>query len=261
MEDLRVTCLQNNIVWEDKAANRLAIQQQLCGLAGKTDLVVLPEMFTTGFTMNSHALAEPNDGETVAALKNWASAYNFAITGSFIASENGQYFNRGFFVTPDHKTYFYDKHHLFRMGEEGKHFSAGDKRLIVNYHQWNICLMICYDLRFPVWCRNVNNGYDLLIFTASWPHSRIHAWDSLLVARAIENTCYVCGCNRVGEDGTAALYSGHSMILDFKGYPLAQAGQNCEDTISATLNLQQLGRFREKFPTWRDADPFDCSGI
>ena len=206
--------------------------------------------------MNVEALADPMDGTTVATIKGWAERYKMAVAGSFIAREEGKYYNRAFFVTPDGEASYYDKRHLFRMAGEDRHFSAGDKPLVVRYKDWNICLQVCYDLRFPVWSRNVNNAYDLLIYVANWPEARKKAWKVLLQARAIENMAYVCGVNRVGVDGKGFAFRGDSMIYDARGKKLADAGKRDETTRTCALSKTDLEAFRTKFPAWKDADAF-----
>lgn len=253
---MNVTLLQTDIRWENKPENLTILQKYLNELKGKTDLVILPEMFSTGFSMNSHTLAEPVSGNTVSTLRKWAKEYDLVLCGSYIACDNGHYYNRGFFLTPDDKEYYYDKKHLFRMGEEIDHFSAGNEKIIIPYKQWNICLLICYELRFPVWSRNVDNQYDLLIYVANWPSSRQKVWDMLLPARALENMCYVCGVNRVGTDGNNLTYSGGSVIYSPKGELLSKAADGREEYIQATLDLSSLREFRNKFPVWKDADSF-----
>ena len=160
MDSIRVSIIQTDIVWENKQENLRLLHEKLQSLRGTTEIVVLPEMFSTGFSMQSQTLAEPNSGKTISTLKQWASLFQLAICGSYIATDNGQFYNRAFFLTPEGEYYFYDKRHLFRMGREAEHFSAGNKRIIIPYHGWNICLLVCYDLRFPVWSRNVKNEYD-----------------------------------------------------------------------------------------------------
>lgn len=253
---LRVSLMQTDIVWENKQYNLAEYAAWLRGLAGRCDVAVFPEMFTTGFSMRAEELAEPTSGETITTVKSWAREYGMAIAGSFIARENGACFNRGFFIQPDGTEYYYDKRHLFRMGEEGHHFLPGQQRLVVKYKGWNIALQICYDLRFPVWNRNVNNEYDLLLFVANWPQSRAYAWRSLLVARAIENAAYVCGVNRVGEDNTAMSYRGDTLAVGMKGEILAEAEPFVPNVVAVELDLSKLRSFREKFPVWRDADTF-----
>lgn len=255
-EDLRISMIQSHIIWEDKEENLSYFDELLRRVSGRTDLAVLPETFSTGFSMNVEALADPMDGTTVATIKGWAERYKMAVAGSFIAREEGKYYNRAFFVTPDGEASYYDKRHLFRMAGEDRHFSAGDKPLVVRYKDWNICLQVCYDLRFPVWSRNVNNAYDLLIYVANWPEARKKAWKALLQARAIENMAYVCGVNRVGVDGKGFAFRGDSMIYDARGKKLADAGKRDETTRTCVLSKTDLEAFRTKFPAWKDADAF-----
>lgn len=255
-EDLRISMIQSHIIWEDKEENLSYFGELLRRVSGRTDLAVLPETFSTGFSMNVEALADPMDGTTVATIKGWAERYKMAVAGSFIAREEGKYYNRAFFVTPDGEASYYDKRHLFRMAGEDRHFSAGDKPLVVRYKDWNICLQVCYDLRFPVWSRNVNNAYDLLIYVANWPEARKKAWKALLQARAIENMAYVCGVNRVGVDGKGFAFRGDSMIYDARGKKLADAGKRDETTRTCALSKTDLEAFRTKFPAWKDADAF-----
>lgn len=254
---MRISLIQDTIFWADKAANLQKAGEQLAALAGQTDLVVLPEMFTTGFCTNDLHLAETMQGETVQTLCDWAQKHQLAIAGSFIATENEKVYNRAFFVFPSGKIETVDKRHLFSMGGEQNHFSAGDKRLLVNYCGFNICVLVCYDVRFPVWARNVNNEYDLLIYVANFPQRRIADWDILLQARAIENQTYVCAVNRVGVDGLKIEYSGHSTLLDAKATPLLSFPENQTSIQTAELTLEPLQRYREKFAVWRDADGFE----
>ena len=254
--ELRVTVLQIDIKWEDKAHNLNKVHQYISELSGNTDLVVLPEMFSTGFSMNSKNLAEKNTDQTILSLQTWAKQYKLAICGSFIASDNGdQYYNRGFFVT-ENKTHFYDKRHLFRMGDESKYFSAGNNLEIIEYKGFNICLLICYDLRFPVWARNVENKYDLLMYVANWPKSRIIVWDTLLEARALENISYVCGVNRVGVDDLNLNYDGHSRIINYRGDTLLSTDNDKECLGTVKICKKELNLFRNNFPVWKDADIF-----
>lgn len=254
---MRISIIQDTIYWADKDANLQKTENQLIALSGQTDLVVLPEMFTTGFCTDQLDLAESMEGTTVQALKKWAVTYQLALTGSFIATEKEQIFNRAFFVFPSGEIQTADKRHLFTMGGEQKYFAAGDKRMIVNYCGFNICVLVCYDVRFPVWARNVNNEYDLLLYVANFPHRRITEWDILLKARAVENQAYVCGVNRVGVDGLGIEYSGHSTLLDYKGKTLLTFDDN--ETSIQTFELQQepLARYRNGFAVWRDADGFE----
>lgn len=252
---LRISLVQLDIVWEDKQNNLERVHDYINFRAGQTDVFVLPEMFSTGFTMNSRNLAESNDGNTISSIKQWAKLYNIAICGSFIASDNGNCYNRAFFITPD-KEYYYDKRHLFRMGSEPEYFSAGNQRLIFEYKGFNICLLVCYDLRFPVWARNVNNEYDLLIYVANWPASRSKVWDALLTARAIENMSYVCGVNRFGEDGNGLEYIGGSKMINARGEEMTSMVKG-EDIETVNISKTDLDKFRAKFPVWKDADKFD----
>lgn len=262
MEAMRISLAQTSILWEAKRENLLNSEELIKPFSGKTDLLVFPEMFTTGFSMNSRNLAESIDEEngTIATIKSWAEKFGFALTGSFIAKEGEYYFNRGFFALPSGEVFFYDKRHLFSISGENRHFSSGNKRLIVNYNGWKICLLICYDLRFPVWSRNVQNEYDLLVYVANWPASRKQVWMNLLTARAIENQCFVCGVNRVGEDGMQLKYSGNSMLIDAKGKCISDIAENQECIKTYEISKKELTNFREKFPVWKDADNFSIDG-
>lgn len=255
-DKLRVSMIQSHIIWEDRDENLSYYGELLRRVSGRTDIAVLPETFTTGFSMNVEKLADTVDGLTVSVIKEWARKYKLAVVGSFIARQGDKFFNRAFFITPEGEVHFYDKRHLFRMAGEDKHFSSGTQRTIVHYKNWNICLCVCYDLRFPVWSRNVENEYDLLIYVANWPEARKKAWKSLLQARAIENMAYVCGVNRVGVDGKGFTYRGDSMIYSPKGKKLADAGKREEVTRTCTLDRAELDEFRAKFPAWMDADQF-----
>ena len=252
---MKITIIQDNIVFGNKAANLQRVETHLQTLAGKTELVVLPEMFTTGFCTDKPEFAEAMQGETVQKLQRWAIDFNLAIAGSFIVGENQKLYNRGFFVFPDGKIETADKRHLFSLSGEDKLFSAGNKRLIVNYLGFKILLLVCYDLRFPVWSRCVNNEYDLAIYVANFPQSRINVWDVLLKARAIENQCYVCGVNITDTDNYQ--YNGHSNIYDFKGFPLLSFAENEIKTETVEILIEPLQKFREKNAFWCDADKFE----
>lgn len=254
---MKITLIQDFIYWTDKTANLQKTAGQLALLAGKTDLVVLPEMFTTGFCTDQMYLAETMEGETVTLLREWAVKFQLAITGSFIATESGKNYNRAFFVFPTGEIRTADKRHLFSMGDEQKYFSAGSKRMIVNYCGFNICVLVCYDVRFPVWSRNINNEYDLLIYVANFPEKRITDWDQLLKARAIENQAFVCGVNRVGEDGLKISYNGHSILLDYKANTMLSFPENQTSIQTFQLNPDLLHNYRQKFSVWRDADSFE----
>ena len=256
MDELRVSFFQYDIAWEDKRKNLSQVEWALKLLEGSSDLLVLPEMFSTGFSMRSGELAEPVSGETIVALSQWSQQYGIAISGSFICSEGDCCYNRAFFLTPDGERFFYDKRHLFRMGGEQRFFSSGVHRLIVPYKGWNISLLICYDLRFPVWSRNIGNSYDLLFYCSNWPAARADVWTSLLKARAIENCAYVAGVNRVGCDGNGIGHSGHSAVYDYKGVLMNELSDK-EQLLTTVLSLERLWQFREKFPAWEDADRFN----
>lgn len=253
---MKISIVQTDIIWENKQENLRLLREKLLPLRGTTEIVVLPEMFSTGFTMKSRELAEPVSGITVRILKELAADFQLALCGSFICSERSNYYNRAFFITPEGEEFYYDKRHLFRMGNEAEYFSAGNNKLIISYRGWNICLLVCYDLRFPVWSRNVNNEYDLLIYMASWPQARRLAWDTLLCARALENMCYVCGVNRIGVDGNKLIYNGGSVVFSPKGEPLASVPDGEEGIETVSLSLISLQQLRDKFPVWKDADAF-----
>lgn len=256
MSLLRVSLIQSTIFWEDRDANLQHFAKKMKRLKGKTDLVILPETFTTGFSMKASSLADTMDGETISTLKSWAKEFDFAITGSFIAKVDNDYFNRGFFFTPTGDCHTIDKRHLFRMGKEDHFYTPGNSKEIVHYKGWNIRLLVCYDLRFPVWSRNTNNAYDLLIYVANWPEARSAVWKTLLPARALENMSFVCGVNRVGTDGNNLTYSGDSVIYSAKGKKLLQIPAYKEATRTCTLNKEESDKLREKFPVWKDADTF-----
>ncbi len=256
MHPLKISIVQTDIAWENKQENLRMLREKLHALRGTTEIVVLPEMFSTGFTMKSRELAEPVSGITVRILKELAADFQLVLCGSFICSERSNYYNRAFFITPEGEEFYYDKRHLFRMGNEAEYFSAGNNKLIISYRGWNICLLVCYDLRFPVWSRNVNNEYDLLIYMASWPQARRLAWDTLLCARALENMCYVCGVNRIGVDGNKLIYNGGSVVFSAKGEVLASVPDGEEGIETISLSLISLQQLRDKFPVWKDADAF-----
>lgn len=253
---LGISLVQYNIVWENKQANIQYLEEVVAELSGKTDIVIFPEMFSTGFSMNSHQLAESIMGPTISKIKELANEYNLAICGSYIASDEGLYYNRGFFIAPLQE-YYYDKHHLFRLGNEPQSFSSGNKRIVFKYKGFNICLLICYDLRFPVWARNIENEYDLLVYVANWPASRAKAWNTLLVARALENQCFVCGVNRIGKDGNHLVYQGDSQLIDAKGNKIINAEQKQNEVSTVYISKKELDDFRTKFPVWMDADRFE----
>ncbi len=254
MKDIRITLVQTALHWENPQANLQQLDDKLASLAGKTDLVILPEMFTTGFSMNAAALAEPMKGPTMQWLARKADGLKAVITGSFIAEENGRHYNRLVWMRPDGSYETYDKRHLFTFAEEHRHYTAGEQRLIVELNGWKVLPLVCYDLRFPVWSRNTED-YDLLIYVANFPELRRFAWQSLLVARAIENLAYTIGVNRVGTDGKGISYAGDSVLLDFSGQARYQAS-HVEDIFTTTISYQAQQAFRQRFAFLNDRDRF-----
>lgn len=247
--------LQTNLIWENPAENRKRIEQQLIDVNELVDLIVLPEMFTSGFTMNPKAVAETMQGETIMWLKRIAKEKDSAITGSLVIEENGNYYNRLVFVFPDGKTQHYDKRHLFTLVGENKQYTAGKDKLIVNFKGFKICLLVCYDLRFPVFSRNVEN-YDVLIYVANWPKIRSNSWDILLKARAVENMCYVIGVNRIGFDGNNHDYIGHSQVVNYLGsFEIAPAER--EGLFVTLLDKEIMHETRKKLAFLKDKDNFD----
>ena len=252
---LRVTLVQTELAWQDATANRRGLAAHFRGLVGHTDLVVLPEMFSTGFSMDAESLAEDMDGPTLGWMREEAAALGFAITGSLIVRDGDRCRNRLVWVRPDGSVKYYDKRHLFRMANEQQHYAAGDRRLVVEVKGWRVCPMVCYDLRFPVWSRS-RDDYDLLLYVANWPARRAHAWSTLLRARAIENLCYVVGVNRIGRDGNGATYAGDSVAVDFLGQALTSVGGG-DRVETAVLDLESLRAYRRDFPAHLDADRFE----
>jgi predicted amidohydrolase len=254
--NLRLTLVQHSLAWQDAAANRASFGELLAPLAGRSDLVVLPEMFTSGFTMQPETQAEPADGPTRAWLLEQARTLDAAVGGSVAINDDGRFYNRFMLAMPDGLTYWYDKRHLFRMGGEHRHYSAGSHALIVEWRGFRLCPLVCYDLRFPVWSRRRPElEYDLAIYCANWPAARRYAWNTLLRARAIENQAYVAGVNRVGEDGNGIAHVGDSVALDFTGQPLVELHDKPQ-VVTVTLDLEALRAWRDKFPAQLDADAF-----
>jgi omega-amidase len=256
INDLTVTIVQFDIAWEQKEINLLYLDSKLKNIQAHSDIIILPEMFTTGFTMNTIALAESMDGDSVKWLIKTSGNLNSVITGSIIISENGKYYNRLICAFPDGKLFYYDKRHLFRMGNENEHFSSGTGKLVIDVNGWKIRPLICYDLRFPVWSRNIND-YDLLVYVANWPAVRNQIWEKLLMARAIENLSYTIGVNRIGKDERDINYSGSSIIVDFKGNIIHSSKQGEEDIFTYKLSYNDLQDFRNKFPVHLDSDLFE----
>lgn len=258
-KNLNICMVPMPIKWEDKEANLKYLEDIFLTIHPDTDLVVLPETFSTGFPSgvdkeHIRPMAERNTGETIDFLKALAAHYSVGIAGSFVANTGGSLYNRAFFIEPSGEETFADKRHLFTMAGEHNNFSRGRERLKIRFRGWEIAMVICYDIRFPAWCRNVGNEYDLLIAVANWPKVRVDAWNQLLKARAIENEAYVVGVNCRGVDKAGFEYDGSTMAIDFKGKDISTPLG--EDLIYASLSMEKLQRFREKFPAFRDADTF-----
>ncbi|MFN8416293.1 MAG: amidohydrolase [Cytophagaceae bacterium] len=254
MSDIRITLVQTELYWENPVANRAMLEEQLSEIT-TTDLIVLPEMFTTGFTMEASKVAELMNQDTFKWLKQMSQRFNACILGSYVVKEKNQFYNRLIAFHPDGKYEVYDKRHLFRMGEEHLTYTAGNDTLILEVKGWKIAPFICYDLRFPVWSRNKNQAYDAAIYIANWPAPRALAWKTLLQARAIENLAYVIGVNRIGTDGKNLPYAGDSRVVQFDGEILLDLGsKGAVETI--TLSKNKLEEYRKKFPAYLDADTF-----
>ena len=255
MNTLKVSIIQSRIQWENKPANLDNFAHKIRSIGKGSDLIILPEMFTTGFSMNARGLAEPMEGKTIKWLKEQAASQNAVITGSFIATENGSFFNRLVWMQPDGQYLTYDKRHLFTLAKEEQTYTAGKVKQIFNYKGWSICPQICYDLRFPVWSRNVED-YDLLFYVANFPAKRRDAWKALLKARAIENQVYTIGVNMVDVDGNDIYYSGDSSVIDYNGEILYQVA-HIEDCFTIKLSRQKQEHFRSKLQFLPDRDDFE----
>jgi omega-amidase len=255
MQDLIVSLIQTPLYWEDPVGNRAMLEEKIAGI-DKTDVIVLPEMFTTSFTNNAAQFAEPMNLNTFKWMKQLSAQSGACIVGSYAVKEGTGFYNRLLWMQPDGKFYTYDKRHAFRMSDEHKVYTSGKKQLVVEYKDWKIAPFICYDLRFPVWSRNTNNTYDLAIYVANWPTARAHAWKSLLPARAIENISYVIGLNRIGTDGSGLVYAGDSVVHDFKGMPLVELHSE-EKIETVVLSKKDLNEFRDIFPAYLDGDGFE----
>ena len=283
MSSLTITTIQTGVQWEDKCANLKRLEQRILAIPEPTELVVLPEMFSTGFSMRPQKLAERMDGPTLAWMQEIAARQKIILTGSVIIEEEGNYYNRLIWMLPNGQYGSYDKRHRFAYAGEHEQYTAGHKRLIASVKGWRVLLLVCYDLRFPVWSRQTTRRepeagptldpqvskvqrqgesaesadleYDLLVYVANWPESRSHAWKTLLQARAIENQCFVTGVNRIGDDGNKIYHGGDTMIVGPLGEILYNAGAN-DEAFTLTLRKDDLVRVRERFPFWRDADQF-----
>jgi len=259
---MKVTLIQTRLYWEDRAKNLQHFDALVDRISGPTDLVVLPEMFTTGFTMNPEKNAEPANGEALRWMQKKAQLLDTVITGSVAVEENGKYYNRLFWAEPNGRVSSYNKRHLFRMAKEEQHYTPGDKKLIMPLQGWKVCPLVCYDLRFPVFSRNIfdrSSGewqYDVLVYVANWPEVRSYPWKQLLIARAIENQCYVIGVNRIGTDGNNFAHSGDSVVINPRGEIISSIKPNEERVETVTLDRNYLDEFRRIFPVGLDTDDF-----
>lgn len=254
-DELHIVGIQADLFWENPAKNLASFEEKINSLPKNTDLVVLPETFTTGFTMNPEKVAEKMNGNAVSWMVKMAIENQFAITGSLVINHDNNYYNRLVFVHPSGKIETYDKRHSFTLVGEHKVYTSGKEKLMVAYKGWKICPLICYDIRFPVWARNTEN-YDLLIFMANWPVTRITAWNSLLKARAIENMSYVIGVNRVGKDVHNYEYSGNSLVIDYLGEELSKLPKNEVGIVNASISKKHQQKVREKLGFLNDMDSF-----
>lgn len=254
-KNLKTALLQVDLAWEDIDANKNTFEKQIKTLSDDVDLIILPEMFTTGFSMNAEKLAEPPNGPSFKWMQKMASEKNAAVTGSLITSEKGLFYNRLYFVFPDGTSEKYDKKHTFTLAKENETYASGSERLIVTYKGWRICPLVCYDLRFPVWARNTED-YDLLLYVANWPAPRVHAWDVLLQARAIENMSYCIGLNRVGKDGKDLDYVGHSAVYDSLGKRVSKSTSETKFSEEVILEKDHLKETRSQLKFLQDRDKF-----
>lgn len=257
-ETLKLIIIQSDLVWEDPNTNRASFSQRIKSISGEVDLIVLPEMFTTGFSMNAKDLAEDPEGKTLQWMIDIATNYKTAITGSVMIKEADSFFNRLFFVYPDGTYKHYDKRHTFTLAGEHKVYTAGTNKLILNYKGFKICPLICYDLRFPVWARNTEE-YDILLYVANWPKKRISAWDALLKARAIENMCYCIGVNRVGQDGNQHEYIGHTAVYDVLGNQISTVDNEIEFMQTIYLEKEHIDLNRKHLQFLNDRDEFNLN--
>jgi omega-amidase len=258
MDHLIITTIQTHLYWEDIDQNLVHFEEKLNALTEQTDIIVLPEMFTTGFTMNPKVLAESHGDKGLQWMQRKSKEKNCVLVGSISVKDGEKFYNRLYWVMPDGSYQSYDKRHLFQMGKEDVHYTAGSKKFVVEYKGWKICPLICYDLRFPVWSRNTKeNTYDVLVYVANWPEVRSYPWKQLLIARAIENQAYVVGVNRIGQDGNAITHSGDSCILNPRGEIISKT--KAHEDVSETLNLSfsYLEEFRKVFPVMLDGDEFE----
>lgn len=261
---MRISIIQNTLHWEQPGLNRSLFAEKIATVVGQTDLIVLPEMFTSGFSMSAEALAENMQGPTMQWLRDMSKLADAAIAGSFICEDDGFFFNRLVFMRPDGSYDFYDKKHLFSLGGESDYYQSGQKRIIVEWRGWHFCPLICYDLRFPAWSRNTSGSfvgghnpyYDVLIYVANWPARRAQHWRSLLTARAIENQAFVVGVNAVGQDGDSHPYCGDSVIINYTGETLVHISAKEEEIQTVVLSREGLMKFRNELPFLKDGDAF-----
>ena len=254
-KELNIVAIQANLTWGNPEKNRLYFEQVINKLTSNTNLVVLPEMFSTGFSMKPSSVSETMNGATVSWMINMAKTHNIGIIGSMVIQENNQYFNRAIFVHPSGSLEIYDKRHLFSLAGEDRQYTSGTNRIVIQFKGWRICPFVCYDLRFPVWSRNTDN-YDVLLFMANWPIPRIDAWDTLLKARAIENMSYCIGVNRIGEDENGYQYNGHTSAYNFLGEKVASTAEGKEDVLHCEISKTKLDEFRQKLNFLKDQDSF-----
>lgn len=266
MSNLSISIIQSKLFWENKEANLRMFEEKLDSIPERTEIVILPEMFSTGFSMQPEMLAETMEEKTVSWMREQAQKNGIILTGSVIIKEDNKFYNRLVWMLPNGEYGYYDKRHLFAFATEHEHYASGNKRLIASVKGWKINLQVCYDLRFPVWARQtppfpgeVGRGlepeFDVLVYVANWPQARSHAWKTLLCARAIENQCYVVGVNRVGRDGKDIEYSGNSMVIDPLGEVLYHMADD-EDIFTISLQKEHLQQVRTKYPFWKDGDDF-----
>lgn len=260
MDNLNITFIQTHLQWEDVVKNLKHFSEKLDQVNEPTDIIVLPEMFTTGFTMNPNVMAEEHGGKTLQWMLQKAKEKNCVLTGSISIKDGNTFHNRLYWVMPDGTFKHYDKRHLFQMGNEHQHYTAGTQKLIVDYRGWKICPLICYDLRFPVWSRNrKEETYDLLLYVANWPEVRSYPWKQLLIARAIENQSYVVGVNRIGDDGNNIAHSGDSAVINPRGEIISKPNTNQDVIETISLSATYLKEFRKLFPVMMDGDEFTLS--
>lgn len=263
MHSLNLALIQSSLAWEDRIANLKNFDERISSLEATVDLIVLPEMFATGFSMRCELIAEPNEGDSLEWMKTTARKTGSHLAGSLMIKDGSSFVNRLFLVAPDGSYNYYDKRHLFRMGEEHKHFTAGTQRVVTHIGDWKVLLMVCYDLRFPVWMMNSykegNYDYDAIVIVANWPAARSKIWRSLLVARAIENQCYVIGVNRTGLDGNGLAHSGDSVVISPRGEIIADCEQAETATAITSLSKEALDTFRQQFKVALDWDQFEIN--